>query len=68
MKIALLSDIHGNLPALHAVSEHLETWQPDQVIINGDIINRGPCSLETWQFVQQKAQENDWILLKGNLW
>ena len=66
MKIALLSDIHGNLPALHAVADHLEQWHPDQVIINGDIINRGPCSLAAWQFVQQKALDGNWLLLKGN--
>ncbi len=28
MKIAVLSDIHGNLPALQAVSEDIEKWQP----------------------------------------
>ena len=66
MKIAILSDIHGNLPALQAVTEHLQYWNPDQVIVNGDIVNRGPCSLATWQFVQQKAEEDGWLLLKGN--
>lgn len=63
MKIAVLSDIHGNLPALEAVAEHLTAWQPDHVVVNGDTVNRGPSSLATWQFVQ--AQLN-WQLLKGN--
>lgn len=66
MKLAILSDIHGNLSALHAVAEHLEHWKPDQVIVNGDIINRGPCSLATWEFCQQKVDQDGWILLKGN--
>lgn len=45
MKIAVLSDVHGNLPALEAVLEDMERWRPDQVIVNGDLINRGPNSL-----------------------
>ncbi|SCZ62068.1 metallophosphoesterase family protein [Thiohalomonas denitrificans] len=44
MKLAVISDIHGNLPALEAVLEDLEQWQPDEVIINGDLINRGTYS------------------------
>lgn len=41
MKIAILSDIHGNLPALQTVADDIARWQPDQVIVNGDIVNRG---------------------------
>lgn len=63
MKIAVLSDIHGNLPALHAVVEHLVAWRPDQVVVNGDTVNRGPSSLAVWQFVQSQP---DWHVLKGN--
>ncbi len=63
MKIAILSDIHGNLPALEAVAEHLTAWQPDHVVVNGDTVNRGPSSLAAWQLV--RAQPN-WQTLKGN--
>ncbi|MCA9900370.1 MAG: metallophosphoesterase family protein [Ardenticatenaceae bacterium] len=63
MKIAILSDIHGNVPALHAVMEHLTRWQPDQVVVNGDTVNRGPASMAAWQFVQRQP---GWHLLKGN--
>lgn len=63
MKIAILSDIHGNLPALHTVAEHLTAWQPDQVVVNGDSVNRGPSSLAVWQFVQAQP---GWHVLKGN--
>lgn len=45
MKIAVLSDVHGNLPALEAVLDDIAEWQPDQVIVNGDLVNRGPNSL-----------------------
>ncbi len=41
MKVAVLSDIHGNLPALQAVLDDLEDFQPDEFIFAGDI-TRGP--------------------------
>ncbi len=66
MKIAILSDIHGNLPALQAVMAHLDEWQPDRVIVNGDTVNRGPSSLVCWQIVQQQQQTADWHLVLGN--
>ncbi len=44
MKLAVISDIHGNLPALEAVLEDIERWRPDEVIVNGDLINRGTYS------------------------
>jgi len=66
MKIAVLSDIHGNMPALAAVADHIGRWQPDQVIINGDIVNRGPRSDACLDFVREKAVSDNWILLRGN--
>jgi putative phosphoesterase len=66
MKIAVLSDIHGNVPALHAVTEHLDSWQPDQVIVNGDTVNRGPCSHKALRFVLDKQESDGWQVLRGN--
>lgn len=66
MKIAVISDIHGNMPALKKVSDHLESWQPDQVVVNGDIVNRGPRSLDCLRFVQAKKQQDGWFALRGN--
>jgi len=45
MKIAVLSDVHGNVPALEAVLADIERWQADEVIVNGDLVSRGPYSL-----------------------
>lgn len=66
MKIAVLSDIHGNIPALQAVTSNLESWQPDQVVVNGDTVNRGPCSHEALRFVINKQEHAGWHLLRGN--
>lgn len=66
MKLAVISDIHGNLPALQTVTAHLDRWQPDQVIVNGDVVNRGPLSDACWQFVEERRQADGWLVLRGN--
>ncbi|MDJ0757434.1 MAG: metallophosphoesterase [Ardenticatenaceae bacterium] len=66
MKIAVLSDIHGNLPALQTVIEDIEQWSPDVVVVNGDIVNRGPNNLACWEIIQEKERLAGWIVLRGN--
>jgi predicted phosphodiesterase len=62
VRITILSDIHGNLPALEAVLDDVRAMVPDQVIVNGDIINRGPQSIECLQAVQALG----WPVVFGN--
>lgn len=64
MKIAIISDIHGNVPALSAVINDILEWQADKLIVNGDIVNRGPYSLSVFNMLQSLPIET--ILLKGN--
>jgi predicted phosphodiesterase len=66
MKLAVLADIHGNFTALQAVTIHLEQWQPNHVIVAGDIINRGPRSLDCLRFVQNKQRSQGWLTIRGN--
>lgn len=66
MKIAVLSDIHGNRPALETVTDHIEAWRADVVVVNGDVVNRGPLSKPCWDFVQQKMDDAGWLMTKGN--
>ena len=66
MKLAVLADIHGNYAALQTVAAHIERWQPDIVVVAGDIVNRGPCPLECLQFVQNKQQTDGWQIVRGN--
>jgi putative phosphoesterase len=54
MKIVVLSDVHGNLPALEAVLEDIAQWRPDEVIVNGDLVNRGPLSMDVLQLLQRE--------------
>lgn len=66
MKLAFISDIHGNVPALEVVLEHLERFAPDQVFVNGDIVNRGPCSAKCWAMIQRRVQDDGYLLTRGN--
>ncbi|MCB0047613.1 MAG: metallophosphoesterase family protein [Caldilineaceae bacterium] len=62
MKLAVLADIHGNLPALEAVTHELERLQPDCVALNGDLINGAPFSAAVIDFVRGR----DWLVVRGN--
>jgi predicted phosphodiesterase len=62
MRTAILSDIHGNLPALEAVMDDIRRIAPDQVIVNGDILNRGPQSRECLWAVRAMG----WPVVFGN--
>ncbi len=41
-RIAVLSDIHGNLPALEAVAAEIRRAKPDAVLVAGDLVMNGP--------------------------
>lgn len=62
MHIAIVSDIHGNLPALQAVLDDLAQVQPDRVYVNGDVVNRGPQSKECLDRVRALG----WPVVFGN--
>jgi predicted phosphodiesterase len=66
MKIAILADIHANYRALLTTVEHLSAWQPDRVIIAGDIINRGPRPAECLDLIQGKMNLDGWQVIRGN--
>jgi predicted phosphodiesterase len=65
MKLAVLSDIHGNWPALAAVANDVDAWRPDLVLVNGDVVNSGPSNVECWRYVAQRAADG-WLVLRGN--
>ena len=66
MKIAVIADIHANYVALEAVTAQIDAWQPDQVILAGDLVNRGPRPLECLRFVQAKVAAAGWLVVRGN--
>lgn len=62
MILAVLADIHGNLPALEAVLADLDQVTPGLVIVNGDLVNRGPSNPE----VIERLWERPWRFTRGN--
>lgn len=62
MRLAVLADIHGNLPALEAVLCELDQLAPDHVILDGDLINAVPFSAEVIDTVRKR----DWAVVRGN--
>ena len=66
MKLAVLADVHSNWRALQAVADHIARWQPDRVVVAGDMINRGPRPVECLEFVLKMQREQGWQLVLGN--
>jgi predicted phosphodiesterase len=62
VSIALLSDIHGNLPAFDAVAADIRARCPDAVFVLGDMINGCPWSAE----VLDRLLDLSWPMLLGN--
>ncbi|MBI5931499.1 MAG: metallophosphoesterase family protein [Chloroflexi bacterium] len=52
MRLAIISDIHGNLIALEAALADIQANSPDQIIFLGDLADRGPQPHEVIQCVQ----------------
>ncbi len=61
-KIAILADIHGNMPALRATLEDIDRERPDEVLVGGDLVGRGPEGSR----VVATIRERGWHCLRGN--
>jgi diadenosine tetraphosphatase ApaH/serine/threonine PP2A family protein phosphatase len=62
MRAAVLSDIHGNLPALEVVLAVIDAAKPDVVWCLGDLVGYGPWPNEVTQLVRERAD----VCLVGN--
>ncbi len=63
MRIALFSDIHGNLAGLRAVDTALKDEAPlDRVVVAGDLLQGGPRPLDVWKVLKSSG----WTLIRGN--
>ncbi|MCG1008927.1 metallophosphoesterase family protein [Salinicoccus sp. ID82-1] len=67
MKIAFISDIHGNATALEAVLADIEKKQADRIVVLGDIAYRGPEPKRSIDLVRGlntdviKGNADEWI-------
>jgi putative phosphoesterase len=62
MRIAIVTDVHGNLDALEAVLADLEEVRPDMVVQGGDLALGGPRPVE----VVDRVRELGWPGVLGN--
>jgi putative phosphoesterase len=62
MKLGIISDIHGNLPALEAVVADIRLRGVDQIVNLGDSLSGPLLPLETAQYLMAEG----WINLAGN--
>lgn len=67
MKIALISDIHGNAVALEAVLKDIRRQGADQIVILGDLCFRGPEPKRALEMVQTLVHEHNAKAIKGNV-
>ncbi len=61
-RLAILSDIHGNFPALEAVIKDMESFEPDHVIVAGDSINGAPFDVQIMECIVNRG----WTAIRGN--
>lgn len=66
MKVAVFSDVQANYPSLVAAVDHILDWSPDLVIMNGDLVNRGPRSLDCLELFKELQARHGWIAVRGN--
>jgi diadenosine tetraphosphatase ApaH/serine/threonine PP2A family protein phosphatase len=62
MKVAVVSDIHANLPALEAVLAAIAPEEPDELWCLGDVVGYGPHPNECTALIRERAD----LCLAGN--
>jgi putative phosphoesterase len=63
MKLAIVSDVHGNLAALDAVIDDLDGVMPDLIVHGGDLATNGPHPVEC----VDRIRELGWPGIAGNV-
>ncbi|MBO7124036.1 MAG: metallophosphoesterase family protein [Treponema sp.] len=62
MKIAVFTDVHGNLKALQTVLERIKNKKADKAVFLGDIFQRGNEEIECLELLKKSGA----ICIKGN--
>ena len=62
MKIALIADLHGNMPAVEALEKDLERRGISEIWCLGDIVGKGPDGALTFDWAMRRCG----LILRGN--
>ena len=65
-RILIVSDIHGGLDVFKRLLQRVNFCKDDYLFILGDLIERGPKSIETIRYVLSLVEEGNTFVLKGN--
>jgi len=66
MKIAIISDIHGNLDALESTLSDIRKENCNKIFCLGDIVMAGPEPIKTIEKVHALMQSKDFHIIQGN--
>ena len=66
MKIAVISDIHGNMEALNAVMEDIQAKGCDKIFALGDYAMAGPEPSKAVNWFMTKEQDENFVMIQGN--
>lgn len=66
MKIAVLSDIHGNLDALQSVLTDIKNQEISRIFICGDLAVAGPEPVETIDYIVDLTKRYNITIIQGN--
>ena len=66
MKIAVISDIHGNVEALDAVLQDIKEQKCDKIFVLGDYAMAGPEPDTVVDFFMKKKKDPSYKMIQGN--
>ncbi|MBQ2645291.1 metallophosphoesterase family protein [bacterium] len=66
MKIAIISDIHGNDEALKAVLEDIKTQECNKIFCLGDLAMAGPEPSKVVNKFKEMLKKDNFLLIQGN--
>lgn len=66
MKVAVISDIHGNMQALEAVLADIKKEKCDKIFCLGDLAMAGPEPVETIKLIKKLYEKGNFELIQGN--
>lgn len=65
-RIIAVSDIHANMPYFRGLLEKIAFSDNDELIIDGDFLEKGERSLETLHFIMELAARGNCRAVCGN--
>lgn len=66
MKIAIISDIHGNMQALEAVLADIKLEKCDKIFCLGDLAMAGPEPARVVEIIKEMNEDDNFVVIQGN--